>query len=994
MKINSRSTLLLALVCLLVLDTCTEPSKQVSTSNQLTIESGTNMAVAVSPDGSTLVFDLLGQLWTMPFKGGETQAITDKFGNARQPNWAPDGQKIVFQAYWTGNWQIYTINKDGSGLKQLTEGPYDHREPVWSTDGQQILYASDETGNYDVWSLDLSSQKTNNLTNAPFNQYAPATNPKGGFSYLDDDPSESGLKQMAAGLISTLYVTEVLPSAPSWNKDGSLISFLTKEGLVFLNPETKEGNPTLLLATEEDLFPFPLQWIDQVNFLYTADGQIKKGNLQGDAPIRIPFEINVELDRPTYQTQKRSFDPAEELPIKGLFMPRLSPDGQEVALILLKDLWIRKVDGAMQQLTDDPFIEMAPVWSPDQTQLAYTSDRSGKLAIYLRNLKTGKESELTALNSAVSGLAWSPDGQKIAYSISYGPRMGRLFYLEISTGETHSVGGILSSSVGAPSWSPNSKILAVSTLEQYSTRYREGVNGVLYFNIENQKSYRLGGLPHFSIGVRTYNGPEWSPRGDYLAAISASRLWLVPVDARGQNQGAPIPLTEELADAPSWSADGQKILYLNNDQLKLIDIESKEITALPIEMKRRRVAPTNRKLIQAGYLFNGVQKEWQSNQDILIENNRIIQILPRTTSNLKLADTVIDARQQYVMPSLIDGHSHQGSWEGEKLGRTWLAWGITATRDPASDPYDALNRKEAQEAGRALGPRIFFTGSPFDGSRIYYGGANALQDEAQLELELDRAEILDYDMIKTYVRLSDPLQKKIVKAAHEIGIPVSSHELYPAATFGIDGMEHILGTSRRGYSPKMTNQNKTYQDVISLIAKSGISFAPTTGIYVSYNYLLAQDPSLLEDVKVKALMPVFSLQSARQGIDQVKRNPEKWKKDFVNAMQMVKSVHDEGGWIVAGTDSPILPYGFSLHLEVQAYAAAGIDPFDVLQTATINAAKVLHAEQDLGSIEVGKLADLIILNADPTEDLKNLMQIDQVCINGKVISVESLLQAN
>ncbi|GAB5555185.1 MAG: amidohydrolase family protein [Saprospiraceae bacterium] len=973
---------------------CTEPSKQAATNNQINIQSGTNMAVAISPDKSTLVFDLMGQLWMMPYGGGEAQAITDKFGNARQPNWAPNGQKIAFQAYWTGNWQIYTINKDGSGLQQLTDGPYDHREPVWSVDGQQILYASDETGNYDIWSFDMSSQKTDNLTNAPYNQYAPTINPKGGFAYVDDDPSDSGIKQNTGEGVAILYATEAIPTAPSWNKDGSLISFLTEDGLVFLNPKTKEGNPTILKASEEDLFPFPLQWMDEGNFLYTADGKIKKGNLQGEVPLTIPFEINVSLDRPTYQAKKRLFDAAQELPIKGLFMPRLSPDGKEVALIMLKDLWIRKADGSLQQLTNDPFVEMAPVWSPDQTQLAYTSDRSGQLMIYLRNLETGQESELTTPNSAVSGLAWSPDGQKIAYSISYGPRMGRLFYVSLETGETEAVGGVISSSVGAPSWSPNSEILAVSTLAQYSTRYREGVNGVLYFNIENQKSYRLGGLPHFSIGVRTYNGPEWSPQGDYLAAISASRLWLVPVSEQGQNQGDPIPLTEELADAPSWSADGQKLLYLNNDQLKLIDIESKEIIDLPIEMKRQRVTPSNRKLIQAGYLFDGIQKEWQINQDILIENNRIVQILPRAASNFQLVDTVIDATEQYVMPSLIDGHSHQGSWEGEKLGRTWLAWGVTATRDPASDPYDALNRKEAQEAGRALGPRIFFTGSPFDGSRIYYGGANALQDETQLELELERAKILDYDMIKTYVRLSDPLQKRIVEAAHEIGIPVSSHELYPAATFGIDGMEHILGTSRRGYSPKMTNQNKTYQDVISLIAQSGISFAPTTGIYVSYNYLLAQDPSLLEDPKVKALMPIFNLQSAKQGIDQVKQNPEKWEKDFQNAMQMVKSVHDQGGWVVAGTDSPIIPYGFSLHLEVQAYAAAGIDPFSVLQTATINAAKVLQAEEDLGSVEVGKLADLIILNADPTDDLKNLMQIDQVCINGEMITIESLLKAN
>lgn len=982
------------LLGLLLLPSCSNEKDYPPAGTQLTIVEGTNMSVAASPDESTLAFDLLGRLWLMDIAGGMAKAITDEFGNARQPRWSPDGQQLTFQAYWTGNWHIYTISKDGTGLQQQTQGPYDHREPVWSKDGQQLFYASDETGNYDVWALDLASQENKNLTDAPFNQYAPTINPQGGITFIDDDPSDPGLKQLSSDGSQNLFSTQATLTAPAWNKEGTLISFLLDNELTFLNPEAKEGRKIISRETKEDLFPFPLHWLDQSRFLYTADGQIKQGNLEDTSTVRIPFKITVTLDRPTYAPKSRDFNPAFQLPVKGIFMPRLSPDGQEVALVLMKDLWIRKKDGILEQLTDDPFVEMAPVWSPDQSQLAYTSDKTGRFAIYIRDLKTSKERLLTVPNAAVSGLAWSSDGRKIAYSVSYGPRMGRLFYLDVKTGETNSVGGIISSSVGAPTWSPGGKILAVSTLEQYSTRYREGVNGVLYFNIENGKSYRLGGLPHFSIGLRTYNGPEWSPQGDYLAAISASRLWLLPVDAQGQNQGEPIQLTEQLADAPSWSADGQKILFLNNDQLQLLDVASKSIRNLPIDLKRQRLAPSNRKLIQAGYLFDGKQKEWQQDQDILIEGHRILQILPRKASNADLADTIIDATQQYLMPGLIDGHAHQGSWEGEQLGRTWLAWGITATRDPASDPYDALNRKEAQEAGRALGPRIFFTGSPFDGSRIYYGGANALQDEAQLELELERAQVLDYDMIKTYVRLSDPLQKKIVQAAHEMGIPVSSHELYPAVSFGIDGMEHILGTSRRGYSPKMTTQNKTYADVVSLIAQSGISFVPTTGIYVSYNYLLAQDPSLLDDPKVASLMPPFLLQSARQGIDQVNRDSDRWKSDFENALAMVKAVHDQGGWLVAGTDAPIIPYGFSLHLELQAYAAAGIDPFEVLQAATIDAAKILQAEKDLGSIEPGKLADFIFLNADPAADLKNLMQLDQVCINGKLIPVSSLLNTN
>ncbi|MEL6845441.1 MAG: amidohydrolase, partial [Bacteroidota bacterium] len=126
----------------------------------------------------------------------------------------------------------------------------------------------------------------------------------------------------------------------------------------------------------------------------------------------------------------------------------------------------------------------------------------------------------------------------------------------------------------------------------------------------------------------------------------------------------------------------------------------------------------------------------QRDVDILIKGNRIIEISDR--DNNRTADRVIDASDAYVCPGLIDIHAHQGSWAGATLGKQWLAWGVTSTRDPATNPYDALNRKEATMAGHYNGPRIFFTGSPIDGNRVYYAGTYAQQSEQQLMLELGR----------------------------------------------------------------------------------------------------------------------------------------------------------------------------------------------------------------------------------------------------------------
>lgn len=993
MRHHYRLALILCLA-FIFLSACEQVDNHSAKTTSVVIKEGTNMSVSVSPNQKMVVFDLLGQLWLMPANGGQPRPITDKYGNARQPQWSPDGSLIAFQAYWEGNWHIYTIQPDGSQLIRITQGAYDFREPSWGENGKTIFYSGDPSGNYDIWAFDMATKSHQNITDQPFNQYAPTYHPQQGLTYLDDTPDASGIVRMVNGEPDLMYPSVLELNTPSWNTDASLLSFLEGGKLRFINTSTTEKASDMLLPEGEDIFPFPLSWLDKENFLYTADGKIKKGSIHNIEREEIPFQIELKLDRPDYIPKSRSFAPATNLPIKGLYMPRLAPDGEALAIIMLKDLWLRKPDGSLLPVTNDPFIEMSPSWSPDQKKLAYLSDRSGQFGIYIYDLEQGTDEFLSEVQGSVPGIAWSPDGSKIAYSSSYGPRLGRLFYVSIADKKSTAVSGMISSSVGAPTWSPDGQLLAISTLQPFSTRFREGVNAVLYFSLTGEPTKRLGGLPHFSLGFRTYNGPEWSPDGKHLAVISSSRLWLIPVDSKGNLAGDPIQLTQELADAPSWSADGQYILYIATDRLKKINIETKEVQEVPINMTRDRVAPSGKKIVRAGNLFDGVRKTWLTNQDILIESNRIVDILPASAKNESWADEIIDASDQYVIPGLLDGHNHQGSVEGEILERTWLAWGVTGSRDAASDPYEALNRREAQEAGEVVGPRIFFTGSPFDGSRIYYAGANALQDAQQIELELERARKLDYDLIKTYVRLADSLQERIILAAHEMGLPVASHELFPAVSYGMDGMEHITGTSRRGYSPKMTAQNKAYQDVIALIAKSGMSFTPTTGIYVSYNYMLAQDTTLLDDPKVKALMSEFYQQSARQGIAQVRENSDVWQQDFTNAMKMVRDVYEEGGWIVAGTDSPIIPFGFGLHLELQAYTAAGMDPFDVLKSATIQVARALHVDNELGSIEKGKLADLLILDANPTEDMKNLMQTNCVMVNGSLYSVADLMKTS
>jgi hypothetical protein len=166
--------------------------------------------------------------------------------------------------------------------------------------------------------------------------------------------------------------------------------------------------------------------------------------------------------------------------------------------------------------------------------------------------------------------------------------------------------------------------------------------------------------------------------------------------------------------------------------------------------------------------------------------------------------TVVDASGSnlYVMPGLVEYHSHLQKDFGESQGRAWLSFGVTTVRSPGNTPYEAAEDKEANEAGVRPGPRVYASGWLFEWLRTYYKMGIALSSPPHLEMELQRAKDLDLDMVKSYVRLPDLQQKRMVEFAHGIGIPVATHEIYPAAFVGVDSTEHTGATSRRGYSPK------------------------------------------------------------------------------------------------------------------------------------------------------------------------------------------------
>src|SRR5690606_23202994 len=224
--------------------------------------------------------------------------------------------------------------------------------------------------------------------------------------------------------------------------------------------------------------------------------------------------------------------------------------------------------------------------------------------------------------------------------------------------------------------------------------------------------------------------------------------------------------------------------------------------------------------------------------------HRIKSIQPHQDHSKRIR--VVDASEQVVMPGLFEMHTHQSSNDGVKLGKVWLSYGITSVREPGSDPYEALERKESWQSGSRPGPRLFYTGGLMAGNRVYYGLSNSVTTADHIQMELDRAKKLDYDLVKTYVRMPDSLQKVLTEGAHALGIPVSSHELYPATKYNVDAIEHLAGTSRRGYSLLLDANFRSYGDVVQLIAKSEINITPTACLRTGYQRMAAAYEELLD----------------------------------------------------------------------------------------------------------------------------------------------------
>ena len=995
---------------------------------------GTWMNLDVSPDGRTIVFDLLGDLYLLPIDGGRARRITSGPAFDVQPRFSPDGARISFTSDRAGGDNVWTVAADGSDPQQVTDEDFRlYNNAVWTPDGEYLVARKHFTstrslGAGEMWMVHRSGGAGLRLTERRNDQQdagEPAVSPDGRYVYFSEDltpgPSFQYNKDPNAGIyairrldrqtgdLETLLGGPGGAARPQPSPDGRHVAFVRRvrdETALFLY-DTETGAETPItggLSRDQQetwaifgVYPNYAWTPDGGSLVYWANGGLHRVDVATRAVTDIPFTADVDL---AVTEAVRSQRPAatDRFTVRMLRDAATSPDGRTLVFSALGHLWAKRGDAAPRRLTErDDRFEYDPAFAPDGRTLVFTtwSDEAYG-AVRALDLQTGRERALSSRPGHYRTPRVSPDGRHVVVHRDGGSGL---------RGRLHGVDeGIYQLGIDGSDW----RLVSEDGRDPRFTADGQRVTFLTGGGLSKQfKSIDRDGsdeLTHFTLQYATDLVP--SPDGEYVAFVEAFNVYVAPFPRAGaavalSKDTDALPVARVSRDAGTdlhWTDDatlrwliGPEVYTRSLDDAFAFrpgapdTLPAPDSTGTAVGLVVDHDRPEGAVAFVGGRIVTMEGDRVIEDGTLVIRGNRIAAVGPRADVDVPRDAQTFDATGQTLIPGLIDVHAHAGHFGTGLLPQAnWnyyanLAFGVTTMHDPSASTELVFSLSEMVKAGEIVGPRVFSTGS------ILYGADGDIRaqinslDDARSHLR--RLQAVGAFSVKSYNQPRREQRQQVLAAARELDMlvmPEGGSTFFHNLTMVVDGhtgIEHAVPVA------------PLYRDVLTLWGETAVGYTPT--LVVGYGGLWGENYWYAEsDVWANERLLRFTPRGevdARARRRTLAPATEWW---HVTLAEAAAELGARGVPVYLGAHGQL--QGLAAHWELWMLGQGGMAPLEALRAATLHGAEYLGMGADLGSIAKGKLADVLVLDGNPLDDLRQSESIRYTVANGRVYDAATM----
>jgi Tol biopolymer transport system component/imidazolonepropionase-like amidohydrolase len=952
----------------------------------------TQPGLSAAPDGRSIVFNLVGHLFRLPVTGGAATQLTFGPYYDSDPVFSPDGSRIAFVSNRDGSdGNIFILEVSSGKISQLTRD-YQAGLQAWSRDGKTIAYVSflkreeypaDRIPGFGA-STPLGALSTIAVQGGAPQRLSPAR-AFGSLFYLADGslawtvaelgqtPQGGGRLQQGPPVTATIIEKRAADSTVS--RVGSIPGAVfrpalnpQRDGIYYIgggsvrhyrfgDPEAKMLAPFAGVGSRVDV-------ASDNQALYAAtDAKLWRVSLAGANREQISWTARVKIETVERAVKKWNPPSSSTVEVTAILTPRISPDGRTLVFMAAGSLWEQPVGrGQARRLIDEVSYQLEPAFSPDGKQLAFVSDKTGKRELRVFDFATRQTRTLATVGGASWILfpSWSGDGKSVIFQRS--DLIGvpyRFMRVDAQTGNAVQLAQSGGDWTGRPQLSADGNFLYYTgrpglMANVYRLPLRDGANAEAVTDL-----------------TRHVHDALISPDGKWLAFRRNTEIWIGSTRPGVLKDQDFRRFSNEGGRSFSFTTDSSAIVYSEGSRVWRREIQTGRAGEIAISITLPRAVPIPVLLGRVRVLDLQAGK-FSDETSMLIEQGRIRWIGSENGHSIPSNTVRVDAGGRYAIPGIMDSHTHT-AWSNQQISEdSLIAYGVTSVRDTGSrlDVINAL-RNRGDSTNLPI-PRYFAGGDIFEGLMPLWG-------DAFLEIT-DKEEAREYvrywkDMgasfIKVYASLPWFVKSEVAAEANRLGMPVVGHglsveEIVRSVNFGITSLEH---------GPPLND------DIVKLLASSGTRLDPTLTVFGQGTPSKMADPATV-DAKFRTFIPEDAIAAGRPG----RPVPEAQRSTWINSIRTYKKLHDSGVKLLDGTDALMTSvfFGPSVHWELQFYTWAGLAPIDVLRMATIDAADAVGAAGDLGSLEPGKVGDVVLLDADPTLDIANTMKIWRVIKGGHV----------